>query len=143
MYSYYYPSYYNPYKTGMQEATQGMQPQGMQGEMDGGIAGPGSTAGMPTIPAAPPTPTIQPPPVDFAQEPGPPVTTDIGYTQAYLRTQIGRRVRVEFLIGTNILTDRIGILTDVGISYIILKPVGTDDRLLCDIYSIKFVTIIA
>lgn len=101
---------------------------------------PGTTSGQPVIPAAPPTPTVQPSPVDFTQEPGPPVTTNIGYTQAYLRTQIGKKVRIEFLIGTGVLTDRIGILTDVGISYVIIKPEGTDDRMLCDIYSIKFIT---
>ena len=31
------------------------------------------------------------------------------YTPAFLREQIGKLVRVEFLIGTNNLTDRIGI----------------------------------
>lgn len=65
--------------------------------------------------------------------------TDVLYTQGYLRTQIGRRVKVEFLIGTNMLVDREGTLVDVGISYIIINEVETDDLLLCDIYSIKFV----
>lgn len=64
---------------------------------------------------------------------------DIQYTQGYLSTQIGARVKVEFLIGTNMLIDREGTLIDVGISYIIIREVDTDDLLLCDIYSIKFV----
>lgn len=65
------------------------------------------------------------------------------YTPGYLRTQIGRRVRVEFLIGSNgPLVDRIGTLLGVGASYILLQPVDSDDILLCDIYSIKFVTIL-
>ena len=77
-------------------------------------------------------------PVDFDMLPTTPVL-DIEYTQGYLKTQIGKRVKVEFLIGTNMLIDREGTLVDVGISYIIINEVETDDLLLCDIYSIKFV----
>lgn len=65
------------------------------------------------------------------------------FTPGFLRTQIGRRMRVEFLIGSNgPLVDRIGTLVGVGASYILLQPIETDDLLLCDIYSIKFVTIL-
>ncbi|MGI5998755.1 MAG: hypothetical protein ACOX89_08850 [Lutispora sp.] len=64
---------------------------------------------------------------------------DIEFTQGYLRSQIGSRVKVEFLIGTNMLVDREGLLVDVGVSYIIINETETDDLLLCDIYSIKFV----
>ncbi|KOA19984.1 hypothetical protein CLHOM_15490 [Clostridium homopropionicum DSM 5847] len=78
---------------------------------------------------------------DFAIEPGAPVQQDVNYTQGYLKTQIGKRVRIEFLIGTGIVTDRIGTLLEVGISYVVIQPVDTDDLLMCDIYSIKFVTI--
>lgn len=76
---------------------------------------------------------------DFQLEQGPPVQSDINYTQGYLKTKIGARVKIEFLIGTNMLIDREGTLTDVGISYVIIREVETDDLLLCDIYSIKFV----
>lgn len=72
----------------------------------------------------------------FQQEP---TLQDIGYTQAFLRTQIGKRVRVSFLIGTQMLVDRTGILTEVGISYIILRIPESNTRVLCDLYSIKFV----
>lgn len=64
------------------------------------------------------------------------------YTPGFLRTQIGKKMRVEFLIGTNGFTDRTGTLVAVGASYILLRPVDSDDIILCDIYSIKFVTII-
>lgn len=79
---------------------------------------------------------------NFEQAPGSPVIQDINYTQGYLRTQIGKRMLVSFLIGTNTYQDRTGVLEKVGISYIILKEQeGTE--LLCDIYSIKFVRIFA
>ena len=64
------------------------------------------------------------------------------YTAGFLRNFIGCSLRVEFLIGTSgALVDRIGVLMEVGASYIVLQPVQTDDLLMCDLYSIKFVTI--
>lgn len=78
---------------------------------------------------------------NFNMEQGAPVQQDINYTQGFLKTQIGKRVRIEFLIGTSILNDRIGTLLQVGISYVVIQPIDTDDQLMCDIYSIKFVTI--
>lgn len=63
------------------------------------------------------------------------------YTPAFLREQIGKLMKVEFLIGTNNLVDRIGILQDVGESYILLRSVENDSLVYCDIYSIKFITI--
>ena len=100
----------------------------------------GTTSGSPVISTPPPSPTIKTPLAGFQTQQGPPVTTDMGYTQAYLKTKIGRRVRIEFLIGTGTLTDRIGTLVDVGISYIVIKLVESDDLMLGDIYAIKFVT---
>lgn len=71
----------------------------------------------------------------------PEILTNNIYTPAFLREQIGKLMRVEFLIGTNNLTDRIGILEDVGASYILLRSVESDNIIYCDIYSIKFITI--
>ena len=74
-------------------------------------------------------------------ENSPELITNNLYTPAFLREQIGKLVRVEFLIGTNNLTDRIGILEDVGVSYILLRAIDSGNLLYCDIYSIKFVSI--
>lgn len=63
------------------------------------------------------------------------------YTPAFLRTQIGNLVRVEFLIGTQSTEDRVGILEEVGASYILLRSIESGNLLYCDIYSIKFVVI--
>ena len=71
----------------------------------------------------------------------PEILTNNIYTPAFLREQIGKFMRVEFLIGTTNLTDRIGILEDVGASYILLRSVESNNLVYCDIYSIKFVTI--
>ncbi len=71
----------------------------------------------------------------------PEILTNNIYTPAFLRQQIGKLVRIEFLIGTNNLVDRIGILEDVGASYILLRSLESNTTIFADIYSIKFVTI--
>ena len=78
--------------------------------------------------------------VDINQN-SPEILTNPIYTPAFLREQIGKLMRVEFLIGTNNMVDRIGILADVGASYILLRSFENDSLVYCDIYSIKFITI--
>lgn len=71
----------------------------------------------------------------------PEILTNTIYTPAFLRQHIGKLMRVEFLIGTNNMTDRIGFLEDVGASYILLRSFEGDSIIYADIYAIKFVTI--
>ncbi|AOT72159.1 hypothetical protein [Geosporobacter ferrireducens] len=107
---------------------------------------------MPTTPMMPipperpledtsPSPTMPMGP-DFIIQPGPPVQEDINYNQGFLKTLIGRYVKVDFLIGTNMFIDREGTLVAVGISYIVLREPQTNRLVMCDIYSIKFVNIL-
>ena len=65
----------------------------------------------------------------------PEILTNNIYTPAFLREQIGKLMRVEFLIGTNNLVDRIGILEDVGASYILLRAIESNNITYCDITS--------
>ena len=60
-----------------------------------------------------------------------------GSIQQILRDNIGEYMDVEFLIGTT----RSGQLTNVGVSYIVLYDRSKDRYTICDLYSIKFVTI--
>ena len=106
-----------------------------------------TSPGYPTMPTSPVKPMYPAGPSYTGMAPAgtitaatAPVLSNPGYTQAFLRTQIGKRVRVEFLIGTNTLVDRSGILEDVGISYIVLRDTDANDKVLADLYSIKFVT---
>jgi hypothetical protein len=71
----------------------------------------------------------------------PPVILNPGYLQGYLRTQIGKYMRVNFLLGTGTFIDKDGILQEVGVDHIILKDTKTDDNIVADLYSIKFVEI--
>ena len=78
--------------------------------------------------------------VDINQN-SPEILTNNIYTPAFLRENIGKLMRVEFLIGTNNLVDRTGILVDVGASYILVRALESDVITYADIYSIKFITI--
>lgn len=89
---------------------------------------------MPTSPAS-----VMPAPVMPAELPT--TLTESIYTPGYLRQHIGDLMRVEFLIG-NGTTDRVGRLRQVGASFIVLAALDGGSEILCDIYSIKFVTII-
>lgn len=66
---------------------------------------------------------------------------DPNYLPGYLRQNIGKWMRVDFYIG-NTLDDRSGWLKEVGSNYIVLGSIRNDVRSVCDLYSIKFVTIV-
>lgn len=102
--------------------------------------------GYPTVPTSPAfpvseyiTPKAPQPGYPTPITPAPTVVSP-GYTQGYLKTKIGKRVRIEFLIGSNSIVDRDGTIVDVGISYIILREPNTGNLVMCDLYAIKFVT---
>ena len=74
-------------------------------------------------------------------EPLPSALTQAIYTPGYLRSIIGSLVRVEFLIGDR-TTDRMGILREVGANFILLDSPDSSSTMLCDLPSVKFVTVI-
>ena len=71
----------------------------------------------------------------------PEVLTNPIYTPGFLRTQIGKLMRIEFLIGTNNMVDRVGFLEEVGTSYILLRSFEGDTMIYADLFAIKFITI--
>ncbi|MVB10773.1 hypothetical protein CAFE_14710 [Caprobacter fermentans] len=85
--------------------------------------------------------TAQLMPITDMTQSAPMTAESIEFLNGFLRTQIGRRVRVEFLIGTNTFTDKAGLLVGVGANYILLREAESDDILTCDFFNIKFVTI--
>jgi len=81
-------------------------------------------------------------PITSGMMPPPDTLRNPYYTAGFLRQFIGSNMRVEYLLGTNgPLVDRVGELVDVGANYIVLKPYLSDDLLMTDLYSIRFVTI--
>lgn len=70
-----------------------------------------------------------------------PVTGEsIEYLNGFLRTQLGRRVKLEFIVGTSNLESRDGILLAVGANFILINPENSNDLMTCDFYNLKFVT---
>ncbi len=67
--------------------------------------------------------------------------TNSDFLPAYLKQFIGKWIRADFLIGDSI-EQRVGILEDVGASYIILNAIEPATLVVCDLFSIKFVTIV-
>jgi hypothetical protein len=78
-------------------------------------------------------------PMPIIDEPGPPSVMDPGYIPGYLRTQIGKRIRAEFVF-ENLFLDKTGILRDVGYNYFVLQDNATGAMIMCDLYSARFIT---
>ncbi len=55
----------------------------------------------------------------------------------FLRTQIGRYMRIEQLIGSNTIQDRFGFLVGVGSNFIILQEITTGNIMVLDIFSVR------
>ena len=63
------------------------------------------------------------------------------YLNGFMRSQIGRLMTVEFLVGSNSVVERTGILVAVGYNYIVLNDPDSQSYLACDFYNIKFVKV--
>lgn len=81
-----------------------------------------------------PQPNFTPvPPEDFDTE------EMRGSMQAILSQNVGQFVVVEFLIGTERLMRKQGLLYEVGRSFVTLYDEDENNYIVCDIFSIKFV----
>ena len=61
------------------------------------------------------------------------------YMNGFLRTQIGRAMRIEQLIGSNGIQDRYGFLVGVGNNYLLLQDISNGNIAIVDLYSVKYV----
>lgn len=69
-----------------------------------------------------------------------PVTAEsLQYLNGFLRTQIGRRVSIDFLVGSNTIVTKSGFLLGVASNYILINELDTNDLTTCDFYNIKFI----
>lgn len=69
-----------------------------------------------------------------------PVTPEsIQYLNGFIRTQIGRRVTIDFLVGSDSMVSKSGYLLGVAQNYILLNELDTNDITTCDFYNIKFI----
>lgn len=69
-----------------------------------------------------------------------PVTGEsIQYLNGFMRTQIGRRIEIQMLVGSDTLVTKEGFLLGVGANYILINETNSNDLTTCDFYNIKFV----
>lgn len=62
----------------------------------------------------------------------------VQYMNGFLRTQIGRYMRVEQLIGSDTTEDRYGFLVGVGNNYLLMQDISNGNISVVDLYSVKF-----
>ncbi len=127
----------------VQDSISGALGNGGSGTVSDTTAGtPGSSAVIPppVLPEAPqfpvpPNPLLPPGYQEFISY------ENLQYLNGFLRTQIGKYVRIEQLIGSNLLEDRYGYLIGVGINYVLLQELDTGNVSALDYYNIKYVHI--
>lgn len=69
-----------------------------------------------------------------------PVTGEsIQYLNGFMRTQIGRRIELQMLVGSDTVVTKEGYLLGIGANFILINELGTNDITSCDFYNIKFV----
>lgn len=78
--------------------------------------------------------------IDVSNQPTAVNLESLRYLNGFLLTQIGKKVMVEFLIGSNIIEEKTGVLVGVGANYILISEFPSENVLACDFYSIKFIT---
>lgn len=69
-----------------------------------------------------------------------PPVMDISYIQGYLTSIVGKNVRAEFMLGGSQYMDKAGRLLEVGVNYFVLEDFISQALIMCDLYSVKFVT---
>lgn len=60
--------------------------------------------------------------------------------QEIISLSVGSYVIVEFLVGTQNIVRKEGVLTAVGVSWLVLYDETVGTSVVCDMYSVKFVT---
>jgi hypothetical protein len=113
--------------------TAGNTPGNAQSNTQSNIAG----SAQSVLPSG--TPSNAPSVADNAPNAAAPAASDI---PAFLQRNIGSLVQVEFLV-CNAMIDRVGVLTEVGETYIVLRSIEGSSRIMCDIGAIMFVTVIS
>lgn len=73
------------------------------------------------------------------QYPFPVTAENLRYHNGFMRTQIGRRITVDFLVGANTIVQKTGYLLGVAQDYILINEIDTNDITTCDYYNIKFI----
>lgn len=104
-------------------------PFGISAQGTAGVLAPNANMELPGLTA-----------VDMYNQPTAVNLESLQYLNGFLLTQIGKKVMVEFLIGSNMIEEKTGTLVGVGANYILISEFPSGNVLACDFYSIKFIT---
>ena len=63
-----------------------------------------------------------------------------GSFQQLMEANLGRNVKIDFLVGSSNLVSQTGIIHAVATQYVVLRNMMRDTYVACDNFSIKFVT---
>ena len=63
-----------------------------------------------------------------------------GSFQQLMEANLGRNVKIDFLVGSSNLVSQTGIIHAVSTQYVVLRNMMRDTYVACDNFSIKFVT---
>lgn len=97
---------------------------------------------MPTQ-TVPMQPYMQSPMPGALTQQGPPPVASHEYVPGYLSGLIGKNIRAEFIVGTNSFIDKTGVLVEVGVNFFVLRDTNFHVNVMCDLYSVKFVTVLS
>lgn len=81
-------------------------------------------------------------PIEEYNQPFQPFLVDaqnIQYLNSFARTQIGRMVQVNFMMGTNTVQSLEGTLLGVGANFLLINERGTRNVTACDFHNVKYI----
>ena len=64
-------------------------------------------------------------------------STDVQSYLGFMRTQMGRYMRIEQLMGSNNIEQRFGFLVGLGTNYIILQEITSGNIMVVDLFTIR------
>ena len=96
----------------------------------------------PVTPLSPVIPSTPSAPIYPPMQQGPPPVTEYQYIPGYLASNIGRNIKAEFIIGTSNYVEKVGRLVEVGVNYFVIADVNSRTNIMCDLYSVRFVTVL-
>ena len=105
-------------------------------------ATPTSPIANPATPLSPTIPAHPVPPISPPMQQGPPPVTEADYIPGYLASNIGKNIKAEFIVGASQYVEKTGKLVQVGVNFFVLNDPNSRVDIMCDLYSVRFVTIL-
>jgi len=103
---------------------------------------PYTSSAIPATPVSPYMPGASTPSIYPPMQQGPPPVMDVDYIPGFLASMIGKNVKAEFIVGSSQYVEKTGKLVRVGVNFFVLQDINSRTNIMCDLYSVRFVTIL-